>query len=87
VAAGDYISGTNHIIPTDGNARFSSPLGVYDFLKKSSITFYDRDTLKKEKEFIETLSDFENLLAHNNSIKIRFADEPVSKAKKLKRVE
>ncbi len=89
VAVGDYIGGTNHIIPTDGNARFSSPLGVYDFLKKSSITFYDHNMLKKEKEFIETLSDFENLLAHNNSIKIRFADrKPIkSKTKKLKQVE
>ncbi len=87
VAIGDYIGGTNHIIPTDGNARFSSPLGVYDFLKKSSVTFYGYNILKKEKEFIETLSDFENLLAHNNSIKIRFADEPISKTKKSKQVE
>jgi histidinol dehydrogenase len=90
VAIGDYIGGTNHIIPTGGNARFSSPLGVYDFLKKSSVTFYDYNMLKKEKEFIETLSDFENLLAHNNSIKVRFADklkkEIKNKIKKLKQV-
>jgi histidinol dehydrogenase len=72
VAAGDYISGTNHVIPTGGNARFSSPLGVYDFLKRSSTTFYDRDALKKEKKFIETISGFEKLFAHGDSIKIRF---------------
>jgi len=72
VAAGDYICGTNHVIPTGGNAKFSSPLGVYDFYKRSSVAYYSYDVLKKEKKHIETLSDFENLLAHNNSIKVRF---------------
>jgi len=72
VAVGDYICGTNHIIPTGGNARFSSPLGVYDFYKRSSVVWYSHDMLKKERKHVETLSDFENLLAHNNSIKVRF---------------
>lgn len=72
VAVGDYIGGTNHVIPTNGNARFSSPLSVYDFLKRSSITFYSKDALKKEKRFIEILSKFERLLAHKSSVKIRF---------------
>ncbi|MCL4377857.1 MAG: histidinol dehydrogenase [Actinobacteria bacterium] len=74
VAVGDYIGGTNHIIPTNGNARFSSPLGVYDFMKKSSVTFYGKEAFKGERKFIESISDFENLLAHNNSIKIRLID-------------
>jgi len=72
VAVGDYIGGTNHVIPTGGNARFASPLGVYDFIKRSSTAFYDKDALKKEKEFIETISGFEKLFAHGDSIKVRF---------------
>jgi len=75
VAVGDYICGTNHVIPTGGNARFSSPLGVYDFYKRSSVAFYSQEMLKKERKHIETLSDFENLLAHNNSIKVRFKNK------------
>ncbi len=75
VAVGDYICGTNHIIPTGGNARFSSPLGVYDFYKRSSVACYSYDMLKKERKYVETLSDFENLLAHNNSIKVRFKNK------------
>ena len=75
VAVGDYICGTNHVIPTGGNARFSSPLGVYDFYKRSSVACYSYDMLKKERKHVETLSDFENLLAHNNSIKVRFKDD------------
>lgn len=75
VAVGDYICGTNHVIPTGGNARFSSPLGVYDFYKRSSVACYSYDMLKKERKHIETLSDFENLLAHNNSIKVRFKNK------------
>jgi histidinol dehydrogenase len=72
VAAGDYICGTNHVIPTGGNARFSSPLGVHDFLKRSSLAYYDKKNLGRESGHIEALADFENLLAHKNSIKIRF---------------
>jgi histidinol dehydrogenase len=72
VAVGDYICGTNHVIPTGGNSRFSSPLGVYDFCKKSSVAFYNKEYLRKERKYIEILSEFENLLAHNNSVKIRF---------------
>jgi len=72
VAAGDYVCGTNHVIPTGGNARFSSPLGVYDFCKKSSVASYSREILRKEAKHIEAFSDYENLSAHSNSIKIRF---------------
>ena len=72
VAVGDYIGGTNHIIPTNSNARFSSPLGVFDFLKRSSVASYDKDALDKERKFIETMSEYEKLFAHRNSVKIRF---------------
>lgn len=72
VAVGDYIGGTNHVIPTNGNARFSSPLGAYDFLKRSSVTFYSKDALRKEKKFIEILSEFEKLFAHQSSVRLRF---------------
>ncbi|MCL4418188.1 MAG: histidinol dehydrogenase, partial [Actinobacteria bacterium] len=81
VAVGDYICGTNHVIPTGGNARFSSPLGVYDFYKRSSVACYSYDMLKKERRHVETLSDFENLLAHNNSIKVRFKNNDKKKKK------
>jgi len=74
VAVGDYIGGTDHVIPTKGNARFSSPLGVSDFLKRSSVTLYKKNALKKEAEFIETLSEFERLFAHSYSVRIRFRE-------------
>lgn len=72
VAVGDYIGGTNHVIPTNGTAAFSSPLGVYDFFKKSGVTCYSFEALDKERKFIEDLADTENLLAHKNSVKVRF---------------
>ena len=72
VAVGDYIGGANHVIPTGGTSVFSSPLGVYDFFKKSAVTCYSFDALKRERKFIEDMADFENLLAHKNSVKIRF---------------
>ncbi|MHB1334407.1 MAG: histidinol dehydrogenase [Candidatus Humimicrobiaceae bacterium] len=72
VAVGDYIGGANHVIPTSGTSVFSSPLGVYDFFKKSGVTFYSFDALNKERKFIEDMADSENLLAHKNSVKIRF---------------
>jgi histidinol dehydrogenase len=72
VAVGDYTGGTNHVIPTNGNARFSSPLGVSDFLKRSSVAFYSKDALKKEAKSIEVFSEFENLHAHGYSARVRF---------------
>ena len=73
-AVGDYIGGTNHVIPTNSCARFSSPLGVYDFYKRSSVLSYDYNMLKKERKYIETLSGFEKLAAHGNSVKVRPKD-------------
>jgi histidinol dehydrogenase len=72
VAVGDYIGGTNHVIPTGGNARFASPLGVDDFIKKSSICIYSRDALEKERKHITGMADFEGLYAHRDSVNKRF---------------
>ncbi|MCD4669704.1 MAG: histidinol dehydrogenase [Actinomycetia bacterium] len=72
VAIGDYVGGTNHVIPTDGNARFSSPLGVSDFLKRSSICIYNKDALEKEKRHIAEIAGFEKLYAHRDSVLKRF---------------
>lgn len=72
VVVGDYTCGTNHVIPTGRTARFSSPLGVYDFYRTSSVAYYDYNSLEKEKEHIEVLSDFEGLIAHKNSVIVRF---------------
>jgi len=69
---GDYLSGTNHVLPTSGTARFSSPLGVYSFVKKMSYTCYTRDALFIDKNDIITIADKEGLDAHANSIKVRF---------------
>ena len=69
---GDYFAGPNHILPTNGTARFFSPLSVDDFLKKTSIISYSRPALEKVHEKIETFAENEGLTAHANSIKVRF---------------
>lgn len=69
---GDYLSGTNHVLPTSGTARFSSPLGVDSFVKKMSYTYYTRDALADDKDDIITIAEKEGLDAHANSIKVRF---------------
>ena len=69
---GDYFAGPNHILPTNGTAKFFSPLSVDDFLKKSSIIFYSRNALSEIHEDIEKFAEAEQLTAHANSIKVRF---------------
>ena len=69
---GDYFAGPNHILPTNGTARFFSPLNVDDFLKKTSIISYSRDALEKVHKEIELFAEKEGLTAHANSIKVRF---------------
>ena len=69
---GDYYAGPNHILPTNSTARFFSPLGVDDFVKKSSIISYSRDALMKAHEDIELFAKREGLTAHANSIAVRF---------------
>lgn len=69
---GDYYSGTNHVLPTSGTARFASPLGVYDFVKKMSYTYYTKEGLKEAKDDIMKIGEVEGLTAHVNSVKKRF---------------
>lgn len=71
-ALGDYFAGPNHTLPTMGTARFSSPLGVDDFMKKSSFIYYTEDALKKDKDKIVSFAKREGLDAHAKSISIRF---------------
>ena len=69
---GDYYAGPNHILPTNGTAKFFSPLGVDDFIKKSSIIYYSREALEKAHRDIEAFAESERLTAHANSIRVRF---------------
>jgi len=69
---GDYFAGPNHILPTNGTAKFFSPLGVDDFIKKSSIISYSREALEAVHTDIEMFAEKEGLTAHANSIKVRF---------------
>lgn len=69
---GDYFAGPNHILPTNGTARFFSPVSVDDFVKKSSIIYYSREALEKVHEDIEYFAENEQLTAHANSIRVRF---------------
>ena len=75
---GDYLSGTNHVLPTSGTARFSSPLGVDSFIKKMSYTYYTREALDEDREDIITIAEKEGLGAHANSIKVRFEEYDIS---------
>lgn len=72
---GDYFAGPNHILPTNGTAKFFSPLSVDDFLKKSSIISYSREALEVIHTDIEQFAEAEQLTAHANSIKVRFEEE------------
>lgn len=69
---GDYFAGPNHILPTNGTAKFFSPVNVDDFIKKTSIISYSREALEKVHTQIETFAESEGLTAHANSIKVRF---------------
>lgn len=69
---GDYYAGPNHILPTNGTARFFSPLNVDDFMKKTSIISYSKEALEKAHKDIELFAEKEGLTAHANSIKVRF---------------
>ncbi|MBO6214254.1 MAG: histidinol dehydrogenase [Lachnospiraceae bacterium] len=71
---GDYFAGPNHVLPTNGTARFFSALSVDDFIKKSSIISYSREALEKIHTDIETFATCEQLTAHANSIKVRYDD-------------
>ena len=70
-AVGDYLAGPNHVLPTSGTARFSSPLGVYDFVKKTSVMSYSPEALEKDAPLIRILADMEHLDAHANAVDLR----------------
>ena len=72
---GDYFAGPNHILPTNGTARFFSPVSVDDFIKKSSIIYYSKEALQRVHKDIEYFAKAEQLTAHANSIAVRFEDE------------
>ncbi len=72
---GDYFAGPNHVLPTNGTARFFSPLGVDDFIKKSSIICYSEEALRAVSKDIQMFAKSEGLTAHANSIAVRFKDE------------
>jgi len=69
---GDYYAGSNHVLPTSGTARFSSPLGVGDFMKKSSVISYSEKALRTAKDDIIRFAEAEGLTAHANAIRVRF---------------
>lgn len=69
---GDYMSGTNHVLPTSGTAKFYSPLGVYDFIKVSCYSYYPKDVLETFKDDVIEFANREGLDAHANSLKVRF---------------
>ena len=71
---GDYFAGPNHVLPTNGTAKFFSPLGVDDYVKKSSIIYYSKEALEPIHRDIETFAQAEGLTAHANSIRVRFEE-------------
>ena len=72
---GDYFAGPNHVLPTNGTAKFFSALSVDDFIKKSSIVYYSRSALQKIHKDIIRFASSEQLTAHANSIAVRFEEE------------
>ena len=69
---GDYFAGPNHVLPTNGTAKFFSALSVDDFIKKSSIIYYSKEALEEIHKDIEMFAEAEHLTAHANSVKVRF---------------
>lgn len=72
---GDYFAGPNHVLPTNGTARFFSALSVDDYVKKSSIIYYSKEALKEAHKDIEAFAEAEHLTAHANSVKVRFEEQ------------
>ena len=68
---GDYFGGTNHVLPTNGTARFYSALSVDSFIKKSSFLYYSEEAIKRDGEKIINIANKEGLTAHANSVKVR----------------
>jgi histidinol dehydrogenase len=71
VAAGDYVAGPSHCLPTNTTARFASGISVYEFMKRSSVVRYDRDSLSRDAQAIVALANAEQLDAHAASVSVR----------------
>ena len=69
---GDYFAGTNHVLPTSGSAKFSSPLSVDDFVKKSAYIYYTKEALEREAYKVSRFAEAEGLTAHAKSVTVRF---------------
>jgi histidinol dehydrogenase len=74
-ALGDYVAGPNHVLPTGGSARFYSPLGAYDFIKRSSIVSFTEEAFRRVGKDAERIADVEGLEAHANTIRIRMGED------------
>ena len=74
-ALGDYLAGPNHTLPTSGTARFSSPLGVDDFVKKTQFTYYEKDALARVADKVSYFAEKEGLGAHARSATVRFEED------------
>jgi histidinol dehydrogenase len=72
---GDYFAGPNHVLPTGGTARWASPLGVYDFMKRSSIIGYSRARLRADADDVIRFAEAEGLHGHAEAIRARFGDD------------
>jgi len=70
-ALGDYLAGPNHVLPTGGTARFASPLGVYDFVKRSNVLFFSQGALARYGSQTIRLAELEGLDGHGNSVRLR----------------
>jgi histidinol dehydrogenase len=70
-ALGDYMAGPNHVLPTGGTARFASPLGVYDFIKRTSILSFSREALRRYGTETVRFAEMEGLGGHGNSVRLR----------------
>jgi len=81
---GDYFAGPNHVLPTSGTARFSSPLSVDDFVKKTSVVYYDSATLKAAADDITRFARAEGLEAHANAVAIRCRDDSPERKEETK---
>lgn len=73
-ALGDYMAGPNHVLPTGGTARFFSPLGVYDFIKRSSVIWYDREALTEKAGMVARFARLEGLEAHARAVDLRVTE-------------
>jgi histidinol dehydrogenase len=73
VSLGDYLAGSNHVLPTGGTARFSAGLSVRPFLRQQQVVEYDRDALAEARPHVRALADAEDLPAHGDAVDARFA--------------